>query len=557
MSSIRNLFRLIGSERFSTLPELSTVGEGEQVTVRTYRGARRKGGQPDRALEQWPDRQPDRAPAHRPVRRRAARWAPLAAGAVVTGVAISGMGASLSGDELATYSAVTRPLSGLWLLIQHIDGHFLPYYLFMHFWAVLGETEWWLRLPSAFALGIAAGFLADLGRRLHSARAGLLAAALFAVLPSVSYHGANARPYAFAAAAAVISAWALHRLAEAPKRGRACGYAGGVALLGCTHLFSVLVLPAQLLAAAWLLPRRTFLTRVVPATVVGFLPAAVLGLVGWGERHAISWITPRGPEVLLKFPKMLTGSPVLGPVLFALAVAGVAALCARSVTRPWGALLGGWLVFPPLLLLLISALLTPAYVDRYLFVAAPALALAAGVALAALPGAVPRAVRGTAVPAATAWAAVVIAGVLGLPEQADYRKPNGHYDDFPGAVRVIQAKARSGDAILYGQSWLRTGFRYYGKDRLPDDVLVLGSGPGPGFEYPQRSDVAGALAGRSRVWIVWRGTKEAGLRGTKFPQVAAVRAAGFRLSSAWHSAELPGLTVALFTRRVPGEVPGR
>lgn len=470
------------------------------------------------------------------------------------------MGASLSGDELATYSAVTRPLSGLWVLIQHIDGHFLPYYLFMHFWTVFGAAEWWLRLPSAFALGIAAGFLTDLGRRLHSARAGLLAAACFAVLPSVSYHGANARPYAFAAAAAVISAWTLHRLIETPTGRRARGYAGGVALLGCTHLFSVLVLPAQLVAATWSLPRRTLLSRVAPATIVGCLPAAVLGLIGWGERHAISWITPRGPDVLLKFPKMLTGSPVLGPVLFALALAGVAVLFRRSATRPWGALLGGWLVFPPLLLLLVSALLTPVYVDRYLFVAAPALALAAGVALASIPGAA-RSVgsrRGTVVSAITAWAAVVTAAILGLPEQADYRKPNGHYEDFPGAVRVIQAKARPGDAILYGQSWLRTGFRYYGADRLPDDVLGTGSGPGPGFEYPQRSDVAGALEGRSRVWIVWRGTKEAGLKGSKFPQVAAVRAAGFRLSSAWHSAELPGLTVTLFSRRAPGgEAPGR
>ena len=466
------------------------------------------------------------------------RWTPLLAGLLTTGVAISGTTASLSADEVATYSAaVSRPLSGLWELVQHIDGHFLPYYLLIHVWSWLGEAEWWLRLPSALAAGVAAGFLADLGRRLAGPRAGVLAAALFAILPSVSYHGANARPYAFAAAAAVISAWALHRVAEEPTGSRTRWYAASVALLGCTHLFSVLVLPAQFLVGLLALPRRTFLTRVVPAMAAGCVPLAVLASVGWGERSAISWIQPHGPDVLLKFPKHAAGSDLAGPPLFALAVVGVVILLRRS--RPWGVLTGGWLVFPPALLLMIDMLVTPAYVDRYVFAAAPALALAAGVALAS--------VRLAPVPFAAVCTPIVLAvALLGLPAQADYRQRNGHYDDFPGAVGVIRARERPGDAIVYGQSRLRTGFVYYGRDGLPDDVLLRGRGPA--FEYAERPDVAEALAGHRRVWVVWRGTKQDGLKGTKIRRVAEVRAAGYRLSTAWHSAELPGLTVALFER---------
>nr|WP_268244741.1 glycosyltransferase family 39 protein [Microbispora rosea] len=457
---------------------------------------------------------------------------------MTTLVAVSGTTASLSGDEVATYSAaVARPLGGLWELVRHIDGHFLPYYLLVHVWSSLGEAEWWLRLPSALAAGVAAGFLTDLGRRLAGPRAGVSAAALFAVLPSVSYHGANARPYAFAAAAAVVSAWTLHRVAEAPTGSRTRWYGASVALLGCTHLFSVLVLPAQFLAALLALPRRTFLTRIVPATAAGCVPLVVLALVGWGERHAISWIEPHGPDVLLKFPKHAAGSDLAGPPLFALAVVGVVILLRRSV--PWGVLAGGWLVFPPVLLLAVDALVTPAYVDRYVFVTAPALALAGGVALAS--------VRLSALPAALVTAAAVLAAaVLGLPAQADYRKQNGHYEDFPGAVAVIQARQRPGDAIVYGQSRLRTGFVYYGRDALPEDVLFKERGPA--FEYVERSDLAEALAGRRRVWVVWRGTKQDGLKGDKIRRVAAVRAAGYRLATAWHSAELPGLTVALFQR---------
>nr|WP_225312118.1 glycosyltransferase family 39 protein [Microbispora cellulosiformans] len=479
------------------------------------------------------------AAAGRPGRPGRSRWTPLVAGLVTTGVAVSGGTASLSGDEVATYSAaVARPLSGLWTLVQHVDGHFLPYYLLIHLWSLLGEAEWWLRLPSALAAGVAAGFLADLGRRLAGPRAGTAAAALFAVLPSVSFHGANARPYAFAAAAAVVSAWALHRVADAPTWGRAGAYAAAVALLGCTHLFSVLVLPAQFLAALLALPLRTVSARVVPAMAAGCVPVAILGLVGWGERAAISWIEPHGPEVLLKVPKHVAGSDLAGPVLFALAVAGVVILLRASV--PWGVLIGGWLVLPPLLLLAVDALVTPAYVDRYVFVAAPALALAGGVALASVR---PSSARTTALVAVPSVLAVT---VLGLPAQADYRRRNGHYEDFPGAVDVIRAQERPGDAIVYGQSRLRTGFGYYGRDGLPDDVLFAGRGPA--FEYAEKPGLADALAGRRRVWVVWRGTKQAGLEGTRIRRVAAVRATGFRLSTAWHSAELPGLTVALFER---------
>ncbi|NRQ40726.1 hypothetical protein HII36_54310, partial [Nonomuraea sp. NN258] len=239
-------------------------------------------------------------------------------------VAFAGTGAAtLNGDELATISAASRSLSGLWELARHIDGHFLPYYLFMHFWMKAGTAELWLRLPSAVAIAVAAWFLTDLGRRLHSTRAGVIAAGVFAVLPSVSYYGAFARSYAFAAAAVVFSFWALHRAAERPSGGRWVCYGVSVALVCSTHLFAVLVLPAHVIAQ---LGRRRQWAPMAGALAVGCLPAVVLGLVGFGERHAISWIPQRGPDVLLKFPKMAAGASWAGLLLFAVALAGVVAL---------------------------------------------------------------------------------------------------------------------------------------------------------------------------------------------------------------------------------------
>lgn len=451
-------------------------------------------------------------------------------------VAFTGSGAAtLNGDELATISAGARSVSGLWTLAQNIDGHFLPYYLFMHLWMMAGTAELWLRLPSAIAIGVAAWFLTDLGRRLHGRAAGVTAGLIFAALPSVSYYGAFARPYAFAAAAVVFAFWALLRAGWVR-------YCVAVALVCGTHLFAVLTLPAHLLLA-----RRASLTRMLPALAVGSVPAVVLGLIGYGERHAISWIPQRGLEVLLKFPKMAAGATEVGVPLFVLALVGAMTLwtARRGTTgapgsettvtdtgRRWALALLGWLVLPPLLLLAVSHLVTPVYVDRYLFVTSPVLALLAGVAVASVPR----------WPVVAAGVLVAGTAALAVPQHLEVRDHNGRFEDFPGAIRRIQP--RPGDALVFGQSSVRAGFDYYARGPLPDDVLRIDRAPdADGFGFPEHDDVRRALDGRERVWLVWRGAKSA-----KPPRVKAVQDAGFTLADDWHTAETPGLTIALYIR---------
>lgn len=137
---------------------------------------------------------------------------------------------------------------------------------------------------------------------------------------------------------------------------------------------------------------------------------------------------------------------------------------------------------------------------------------------------------------------------LAFSEHAEVREENGRFENIPWALRVIKAEPE--DAIVYGQSQLRAGFEYYADSLMPVDVLLAGSAPDPdGFGYPEGSDVSGALEGRERVWVVWRGTKQAGLNNDSIARVGQVEQAGFELSVAKHSGDLPGLTVALFTRR--------
>jgi mannosyltransferase len=474
--------------------------------------------------------------ARRPSRpageRQGWTWAGPAAGIVATLVCVAGASTvSHSSDELATLSAARRSAAGLWELAQHIDGHFLPYYAFMHLWLEFGQAEWWMRLPSALATGVATALIADLGRRMSSWPAGLAAAVVHVALPSVSYHGQNARSYAFAAAAAVLATWALYRAIEEPGRRRSWwGYAAAVALLGCTQVFALLVTAAHL--AAVVLYGRGVAPRVLACLAAGFVPGAVWAVVGFAERHAISWITLPGPDVFLALPKMIGGTALAGGALFLLAAAAPF-LRRHGTDRLWVALLAGWALLPPLALFAVSHLITPVYVDRYLFATVPGYALLAGLALAALP-------RPPAV--------LAVAGVLaaGFPGQLDVRGEDGHHENFPRAARILASEARPGDALVYGRSSLRQGLLYYGGAGLPDDVMLTGRDPLPAsFGYPERSDLAAAVAGRERVWVVWRGGSEA---ASRVDRVAVLTGEGFVRAKAWRTGRVPGMTVALYTR---------
>ncbi|MBB4942205.1 mannosyltransferase [Streptosporangium album] len=441
---------------------------------------------------------------------------------------------SQSSDEMATLSAARRSATGLWELAQHVDGHFLPYYAFMHLWLEFGQAQWWLRLPSAIATGVAVALITDLGRRLRSLPAGVTAAAVYVLLPSVSYQGQNVRSYAFAAAAAVLATWALHRATEEPeRRGGWWRYAAAVALLGCTQVFALLVLTAHLLAVA--LHGRGVLARMLAAVAVGCVPGAVGAVVGFKERHAISWIEMPDPAVFLALPRTVGGTAPAGHVLLALALAAPLLMRRHRPDRLWVTLLTGWALLPPILLFGLSHLAAPVYVDRYLFATVPAYALLAGLALAATP-----------LPIAAL--ALVTALAAGLPGQLDLRREDGHNENFPRAIRIISGEALPGDAIVYAGSWLRTGMLYYGGRDLADDVLLMSAAPRPdSFDYPERADVAAALDGYERVWVLWRGGARKPATGSD--RIDALLRAGFTRSRAWHVGRAPGMTVMLQTRR--------
>ncbi|MEU9826766.1 glycosyltransferase family 39 protein [Micromonospora chersina] len=500
-------------------------------------------------------------------------WA--APGLLTLVVTVTGIGhAQPWRDELATWSAATRPVPDLVRLAGTIDAATGPYYLLMHGWtALFGTSPTALRLPSALAMAGAAALTARLGARLAGPRAGLLAGLLLTVLPVTSRYGQEARPYALATLLAVLATLLLVGALGRPTWRRCTGYAVAVAALGLLHLIALTLLAAHALVVLLVAARGRAAAGLDPPAgpappaeeahavtggaapcaghpagargpdvvwrwLVALLPAAVLVAplvlaAGRQRGRQLDWVRLVRVDDLAALPGALAQSGVVGGLLVGLAALGAGRLGRR-------ALLPGAAVLLPVLLLFAAGTAVPLWVTRYLVFTVPFACLLAGAALAG-------------VRLAPALAVVTLAGLLGLPDQAALRRthewPRTAPVDYAGVARIVADHEQPGDAVVYSprDSWLfpDLGLAYHLGARRPRDVLVV-------RDQRQRADLwaaecdrpAECLAGVDRVWLVVTGRRADPLAAVPGAKGDALRDA-FTVRQVWPR---PGLTVALLTR---------
>lgn len=357
----------------------------------------------------------------------------------------------LSGDEAVTASAATRSVRQLWRMLGNVDAVHGVYYWIMHWWVGwFGASATSLRVPSLIGVGVAAGLLALLGRRLATWRAGLVAGLLFACAPLASMSAQNARPYGFVFALAV----ALTMCLLPALSGRKIAFAGyGLILfaLVAVHLFGLLILPAHAVAVG-LTAGRTRSWRPVIwwlGTCIVFLaPLIYLTRLIIEQKGTAGWIIPPGWPVVLDTIIWLCG----GTYLVAAAAVVIAFAFGRGVARTPSVFELGlpWLVLPPTLLLIASRF-EPLYAYRYVAFSAPALALLAGAALDRLRW----------------WSLVPVMAVLiaaTVPLQNAVRhKPTGvaGVNDLRADAAFLAAREQPGDGIIYvvpGQRYLSSAY---------------------------------------------------------------------------------------------------
>ena len=424
---------------------------------------------PERATATLPARTENRSRATVP------GWLMMAVGAGAAAVSMVGSGhVSLWTDEAATISGASRGLGDLFRMLGNIDVVHGAYYAFMHFWiAAFGSDPFWLRLPSALAVGAAAVAVLRLGAHWRGLPTGLIAALLFAVLPRVTYLGIEARPFAIATA---LAAWASYVVVAASTRSRAWRWVVYALLMAVGIAFNIyvaLLLPAH--AIAVLRYRRARLPWLLAAAVAGLAGAPVVleatrqtgqlggGPLGWTEFLRSAAINQ---WVLGETPTTTTGRSTTtfsltdpaswwGPAAVALAVC-VTALCIFAVVRAVrGAAQGDrealwwllpWIAVPTLVIGTYSIYINNVYNPRYLAIAAPAVALLAGLGIDYLRARWQRIVAVLLV--------IVCAAPVYLSQRQIYAK-NG--SDWVTVAQVIQERAAAGEAVYFAPRYALTG----------------------------------------------------------------------------------------------------
>lgn len=453
-------------------------------------------------------------------------------------------------DEHASWWASTLSIGDLSKLIHNVDIVLLPYYLFLHGWIDLfGDSPTALRVPSAIAMAMAAGWLALLGRRLFTPATGLLAGLLLAVLPGAVRYGQEARPYAFAVLVAIASTHLLVRALERPSLKAWAGYAATVPLLGWTHLVTLSVLAGHLAAVltgtrkADLVPRWAF----TAAVLAGGSLTVPMVLQGQAQSAQIAW-NRTGLTDLRNYPDTLFLSWHVGLAVLAVGLLGLLA------ARRHAALLAAWALLPPLVTFATASWLH-LFLNRYLLFTLPAWALLAAAAVCRIAGPLTREARPALPRRLLSWV-LVAAAVAGLGWTAWPGIRATHQDlagepDYDQLTRIMLHDQQPGDGIVYsGILQERMSMAYELRDvrTAPKDILLQKSAAVTGLYSAQECDDPDACAANTnRIWLVSTGTGADPLAALP-PQTAEVLRSQFQ---ATRTDALPWVKLVLLSRVHP------
>lgn len=401
---------------------------------------------------------------------------------------------SLWFDEAATISASTRSVPELWRLLHNIDAVHGLYYLAMHGWfAIFPATEFWSRLSSCLAIGIAAAGVVVVGKQFSTRTVAVCAGIVFAILPRITWAGIETRSYALTAAAAV---WLTVLVVAAARRNAATLWPlYGLALVVSTllNVFVVLMVLVHAVVVPVVAKKRPTVVWWAVTSTVAVLAVAPFVAICRTQIAQIRWISPVHLDTVVDIAQEQYFDH---SVPFAL-LAGLVLAAPLVLRRPWetrnrqlAVIALAWITLPTATLLLYSVASQPIYYPRYLCYTSPALALLLAVCIVAL---FRTRERVTAVLAAFALAATpnYLVG-----QRGPYAKEGM---DFSQVADVITAHASPGDCLILDNTtaWkpgpIRplTAARPAAYEKLVD--------PGRGVRAPQRNRLWDAHLG---IWGV-------------------------------------------------------
>jgi mannosyltransferase len=429
----------------------------------------------------------------------------------------------LSRESLWLDEAYSVALAGsgwgtIWQQLSFSDANGSPYYILLHFWIVLGKSEFAVRSLSVLAAAAAVPVFYATAARLFNRSAARIGSLLLVTNAFFVYYQQEARSYALALFLIVLATYVWIRWLDEPSTFWTVTDAVVASLSVYAHLFSLYVIAAH--AAALVFRRRTApslpkLGGVYVLMAILLVPLMLYFATGYTGQ--LWWVrAPTLHDLNNAFIDLSGGAnsqahPHSGRRILLLGYAAACCLALVAAVRQWRAnrdgagswryvLVLGWLFFPTLGSFLVSLFWKPMFIDRYLIVALPGLALLAGVGFASI-GA--RTIRFGAVGALVALSIAQLA--------IQYRDETK--EDWRSAVAYVSAHAKAGDAVVIFTPYTRMPFEYYLQRSPGLAARVTPLFPSPPWgkfnlevdqgRWPDLHQLARAEGRYRRIWVVF------------------------------------------------------
>jgi mannosyltransferase len=424
------------------------------------------------------------------------------------------------------------------------------YYLFLRAWLHFGGSEFWVRTLSVLFAVLSIPVIYSLGKRLFDTRTALLAATLLAINAYHIQYSQEARSYPLMVLLCMISSLYFLKCLADPSRSNRLIYILSSGLAVYAHFYSVLLVLTQWLSLSFLdrqqVPRqiksdwRWIALSISP--VVAFLAATGAGPLRWVQRpgwkelwgFALDFVGHGGPLLLLAYAA-------------AVVVALLPVWRTRRVRRiSWDEwkyrLLAMWLVFPALLVLLLS-FIKPLFVLRYFISSQPALFLLAACGLSRL--------RRPAMMAPAILILLVLSvrgTVSGYQRDIDIQR-----DNWRNTTQYLLEHAQPGDALMFHVPMGRMPYEFYLSLSAPvaapvvlyphhvDRITFLDFVEKP--DYPQLERL---LPQHPRVWLVLNHAQTAaGIPDTRSLELSQMLG---KFYPAVQPSTFPGMDIFLYSR---------
>lgn len=427
-------------------------------------------------------------------------------------------------DELFSVYWARESFRFLWTDGLRLEANPPLYYALLKGWTLLTgrEDEAAIRLFSVIGSVLAIPVVGLIGREFGGRRAGLLAAALFAVAPIQVYYAQEARTYAWLILCLALAMLGLIRFARLAAAGRGglgwlALYAAAAVTMVYLHATAALLLAAlNLSCLGWLLGQpawRGAVARLVAAGALVVLAATpqILAMIGYlDRRHELDFVGRPDLVRLVNLANSLLVDPAASWLWFREASMLSAVLLGLLAALLWflrpPSLAAWFLLGVPALFFgfaLLQGLVAPVLLPRV--IAWMSVPLAVFVALALLSPRPPALLRGAF--------ALALAAATGFGLHAVHQRTAEAKEDWRGLIAELQRRVVPGDILVSGGSGLPLATEVYGG--VPAEPLRWAPPGMPVKVFPQLrgwprevsgAALAEAVAAGRHVFVVMRAT---------------------------------------------------